>query len=1248
MMRNITRSKVITVCAMIASLMGGALANPSVAAAAPPNAPEVPQAPLDTPDTLVGSGVGDYTVAAPKVFWHLRTCDQKPPALANATAATNAPNAPVIIPDSESISRIAVQGSEIRQLYSASVAGFCGALAHIANANMVADANYLYWVTDQGLVRLSTNANPGDTPQVFNKDLTSYYAAELAIDSDSVYVLTKASNSTSILNKVNKSNGAATLLRNIGAFAGELQVSHAFSFGVPSYSGDYVYWIDGGVLRRLNLNTSAIDNVASGVTQYYAEGGRFSCSIIVCFSSDTVYLSTGRYLFTANNKSLGSVTQIYDAGSADDTIYSIVTDANHVFFLQEHTVPCSPQPCFGGTYTDFVIRHGRGASGTADTLSTSRIENLTPRSVYRNITTANGYLMWQADSTILRLPNDAAALPLTNMRVTGMSITQGIQKGSGAGVENSVLLIQGRRTFVRMFVKSDGPNVAGVTARLYRTNSGGTILDSVLPVNSVGTNITVRSSPNRANLNDSFLFELPWSWLPSNTDSKLYLRAELNPFHAPVESSYADNALASGAQTFYASAALKVQFIAWGYTIGGTTYYPRFVKDIIQTYSWLIRAYPIASKITFDGAVGSQPGLHPNLWFQYDSTLGARVNQTFPGCTDNLCASGYADTQMGIMRSDNGLPESRFFYGFISDAAGFFPRGQACCAANVSTGPAGSGTWGWDYDGSYADWYAAHEIGHTLGRAHPTPSAMPCGNSASDNSYPYTGGQIGANNNAEGFDAGDSAYGVPRAIYPGTSWYDVMSYCNNQWVSDYTYVNMWAHTILYPSLAMVALAANDAGATALAKAQPRVEPDAVKINGDFLQVYGKIYSGSATIDQLWRTPVVNATTPITPGGYSIRLLDASNAQLADYPFAANNDDEAGYATFGQIVTFTTGTRSVKVMRTSDGATLATKAISANAPLVSNVALQGAPDPVTGTVTLSWSASDADGDPLTFDVRYSHDGGATWVTVHSGATGNSASIDTSTLGGGTGQFRVVASDGANTGQADSASFSMADKPPMPMILTPNTGLHIHYGQLVNFSGAAMDWQDGGVTGANLVWSSDLAGALGTGEQISSQNLAVGTHTITLSATNSKNLTASTSITVIVDDDLNLLGPTLTAGPLQFDWNFAVNATTTISDVLHISNAGEGTLNWTASADVSWLALSATSGTDAADVTLTADPSSLTNGSSVSGTLMLTSPAVGDVPTQTMQIHVSLSKGFDPLNPANFQQPIHVWLPLLSRN
>ena len=51
-----------------------------------------------------------------------------------------------------------------------------------------------------------------------------------------------------------------------------------------------------------------------------------------------------------------------------------------------------------------------------------------------------------------------------------------------------------------------------------------------------------------------------------------------------------------------------------------------------------------------------------------------------------------------------------------------------------------------------------------------------------------------------------------------------------------------------------------------------------------------------------------------------------------------------------------------------------------------MALQGALDPVAGTVTLAWSASDADGDPLTFAVLYSRDGGVTYQPVQMNATG----------------------------------------------------------------------------------------------------------------------------------------------------------------------------------------------------------------------------------------------------------------------
>ena len=49
----------------------------------------------------------------------------------------------------------------------------------------------------------------------------------------------------------------------------------------------------------------------------------------------------------------------------------------------------------------------------------------------------------------------------SNLRITGMEVTQGIQD-----LANSVLLVSGRRTFVRVYVKSDGPAVPGVTATL--------------------------------------------------------------------------------------------------------------------------------------------------------------------------------------------------------------------------------------------------------------------------------------------------------------------------------------------------------------------------------------------------------------------------------------------------------------------------------------------------------------------------------------------------------------------------------------------------------------------------------------------------------------------------------------------------------------------------------------------------------------------------------------------------------------
>jgi hypothetical protein len=96
------------------------------------------------------------------------------------------------------------------------------------------------------------------------------------------------------------------------------------------------------------------------------------------------------------------------------------------------------------------------------------------------------------------------------VHLIGIEVTQGIQD-----LANRVPLISGRRTFVRVYVQSDGPAVPGVTTTLTGVGTYGTIgglvtvpLGSLAPVNAAGPRITVRPLPKRSVLDDSFLFDI--------------------------------------------------------------------------------------------------------------------------------------------------------------------------------------------------------------------------------------------------------------------------------------------------------------------------------------------------------------------------------------------------------------------------------------------------------------------------------------------------------------------------------------------------------------------------------------------------------------------------------------------------------------------------------------------------------------------------------------------------------------------
>ena len=54
--------------------------------------------------------------------------------------------------------------------------------------------------------------------------------------------------------------------------------------------------------------------------------------------------------------------------------------------------------------------------------------------------------------------------------------------------------------------------------------------------------------------------------------------------------------------------------------------------------------------------------------------------------------------------------------------------------------------------------------------------------------YPYAGGKL--SNDEDGFvglDVGDPAHALPIRALPGLDWHDIMTHCDDLWLSDFTY-----------------------------------------------------------------------------------------------------------------------------------------------------------------------------------------------------------------------------------------------------------------------------------------------------------------------------------------------------------------------------------------------------------------------------------------------------------------------------
>ncbi|MSP14495.1 MAG: hypothetical protein EXR62_16265 [Chloroflexi bacterium] len=774
-----------------------------------------------------------------------------------------------------------------------------------------------------------------------------------------------------------------------------------------------------------------------------------------------------------------------------------------------------------------------------------------------------------------------------------MEVTQAIQD-----LDNSVPLVAGKRTFALVPAPASG---GAATARLYGFRDGASLGAPLLPLNPGGT-VNAVAVPDRANLNDRFTFELPKAWTQSGA---IRLRADISTGGTGGDMLNA----ASGELTFETVPPLKLRIVNMQYALPPATTVSARPLDMNYLESWLRRAYPISQlKATrrsyFDPILSAPPnGAAFNLRLQYLRTMVEK---------------GYPNT---------------VYYGMFSDQGGFAIGDTPNIPGWQSVGPAGVpfSSFSWDTDASYADWYGGHEIGHALGRKH----AMFCG-AADGAPYPYPNGAIsgpaGDTQRFYGFDAGDAGLGLPLRALPST-WTDVMTYCANMWISDFTYRGLRDYIRgTFP--------AAPAGGAA------RAAPATISESGDYLAVFGTISTGpTATLSILSRQAQMNAIPPLLPGPYHIRLFDASNAPLADYAFTPLPGSEAttpvtGTGLIAQVVDFVPGTRRIAIYSNAAGHEIASAPVSANAPTVTITGRSGGPSLGTGgPVTVTWSGADADSDPLSYSLLYSFDSGATWRALAGGVTSTIFTVDAAELegtgGAATGSFRVVANDGVLTGFADSSAFAVADKPPVARIANPATGSGSGAGQMVTLEGYGEDFEDGtllddgAVAPSALGWTSDRDGPLGSGSLVQLATLSLGTHLITLTVTDTAGLTGTVTISLAVAP-LVQPGPTLSAGQSSMLFLGSAGAANPPTQTLGIRNPGSGVVNWTAASDASWLTITATQGTAPSDLSVVANTGSFLAGTLHIAHITLTAPGAAASP-QT--VHV-VAQMLAPTKPGDF--------------
>lgn len=292
----------------------------------------------------------------------------------------------------------------------------------------------------------------------------------------------------------------------------------------------------------------------------------------------------------------------------------------------------------------------------------------------------------------------------------------------------------------------------------------------------------------------------------------------------------------------------------------------------------------------------------------------------------------------------------------------------------------------------------------------------------------------------------------------------------------------------------------------------------------FISFLGYVNEAGEVEIEPWETFDDSVTHVDTEGTYTIAAVDNDDNILAtkrlDISFYILSTppepiQKLDWAPFQGAMPFPAGTTAFYIMK--NGEVIGTVPVSSSVPVVSNV-MPGATSPVSGEYKIKWTATDADNDSMNHKIEYNPDvtdPASEWLVLTGGAdvTEWEESFD-DLPGGNHAKIRVTSSDWVLSSSSESSEFTVPFKAPEVFIDDPEWGDSYEEGDEVLLEAEVYDVQDDTIPDANIKWKSNIDGDLGTGTMLITDKLSMGEHTITITATNSRGLSKSDSITLKV--------------------------------------------------------------------------------------------------------------------------------------